>query len=84
MTSFDEIVVNHCECLAAFEDLPVKPKFRIGQTVKAVGKDNAEIPDLTVTCIRLIRGVGISDYFRYTARAPWTMVEGAERFFAEA
>ena len=84
------IEVDHCNCLSAFEDLPIKPKFRIGQNVTAVaftdcsGKDHSAITGLTVTCIRLVRGESIPDYFRYTARASWKMVEGAERFFAEA
>ena len=66
------------------------PQFAVGQKVNAVSfvdcfdHFNAPVPDLTVTQVRLIEGVGMPDYYRVKAeRTDGTCryVEGAERYF---
>lgn len=67
----------------------MRPKFKQGQAVVAVALPNGfpspreEMPGLTISEARLVRGVTIPDYYRYTAvdRDGYLRIEGAERFF---
>jgi hypothetical protein len=72
--------------------LPPKPKFKIGDKVKALafvncfGKQVEEVSGLTVTRVTQDGGVSMPIYFRVQAEtsepyAKTRLVEGAERFF---
>ena len=70
-----------------------QPQFTLGQKVKAIafvdcfGHKIDEVPDLTVTDVRLIEPQSMKPYYRIQAHKPngsCCYVEAAERFFAAA